>query len=194
VFAAIAALAFAAWAVIFTVGGGLRPAGDLEPASGTLGAAMSAGSDQGGLQPASSVGVAGPTSSSIMPLSSPTIESEGPSVAPTPSAGIVDGQPTPPPTPEPVPTPTPTPRPTPTPTPRPTPTPTPRPTPTPTPCTLAAPDLLGLHKNQAAASWSTAGFTGVVNALPGPGNYVIQSQNLTAGQMYPCDASVTVGP
>jgi hypothetical protein len=94
----------------------------------------------------------------------------------------------------PVPTPSPTPRRTPAPTPRPTPAPTPRPKPAPTPCALVAPQLIGEHKASAATIWSGAGFRGTVTTLPGHGNYVIASQNRVAGQKYPCDASVTVGP
>jgi hypothetical protein len=33
-----------------------------------------------------------------------------------------------------------------------------------------------------------------VTILPGSGNYVIATQDRIAGQPYPCDASVTVGP
>jgi hypothetical protein len=31
-------------------------------------------------------------------------------------------------------------------------------------------------------------------ALGGPGNYVIGSQTRTAGEAYPCDSDVTIGP
>jgi len=94
----------------------------------------------------------------------------------------------------PVATPSPTPRRTAAPTPRSTPVPTPRPTPAPTPCALVAPQLIGEHKASAATIWSGAGFSGTVMTLPGHGNYVIASQDLVAGQTYPCDSSVTVGP
>jgi hypothetical protein len=98
----------------------------------------------------------------------------------------------------PLPTPSPTPRrtaaPTPLPTPAPTPRPTPAPTPRPTPCTLVAPQLIGEHKASASAIWSGAGFSGTVTTLPGHGNYLIASQDRVAGQRYPCDSSVTVGP
>jgi hypothetical protein len=57
-----------------------------------------------------------------------------------------------------------------------------------------APTLIGLHRNNAAATWSGAGFTGAVTALHGNGNYLIATQDKTAGQLYPCDSSVTVGP
>jgi hypothetical protein len=80
------------------------------------------------------------------------------------------------------------------PTPSPTPAPTATPTPAPTPCELSAPQLVGQHKNSAATIWSGAGFTGTVTALPGAGNYLIGSQDRVAGQLYPCDSSVTVGP
>ena len=53
---------------------------------------------------------------------------------------------------------------------------------------------MGAHKNSAEALWSGAGFTGTVTALPGNGNYVIATQNRTAGNRYPCSAGVTVGP
>jgi len=86
------------------------------------------------------------------------------------------------------------PTPTPTPVPTATPTPTATPAPTPTPCTLAAPQLVGQRKNDAAGLWSGAGFTGTVTTLPGTGNYVIGSQDKIAGQQYPCNSSVTVGP
>jgi hypothetical protein len=59
---------------------------------------------------------------------------------------------------------------------------------------LPAAQLVGERRSSAGAIWSGAGFTGTVTTLPGNGNYVIATQDLIAGQMYPCDASVTVGP
>jgi len=59
---------------------------------------------------------------------------------------------------------------------------------------LEAPLLVGEHKNSAEILWSGAGFTGTVTTLPGHGNYVIGTQDKVAGQLYPCAASVTVGP
>jgi hypothetical protein len=114
--------------------------------------------------------------------------------APNPPRGTAPPAPTPPLTAEPTPTPPATPAPTPHPTPGPTPHPTPVPTPHPTACVLAAPQLVGERRNDAAGLWESAGFTGAVTALPGNGNYVIASQDLLAGQTYPCDSSVTVGP
>jgi hypothetical protein len=57
-----------------------------------------------------------------------------------------------------------------------------------------APQLVGHRKNDAAGLWSTAGFTGGVSPLPGNGNYLIEFQDLVAGQMYPCNSTVTIGP
>jgi hypothetical protein len=42
--------------------------------------------------------------------------------------------------------------------------------------------------------WNAAGFTGTVKALDGQGNYVIATQDRTAGARYPCDMGVTIGP
>ena len=42
--------------------------------------------------------------------------------------------------------------------------------------------------------WSDAGFTGAVTFQPGNGNYVIGTEDRTAGRAYPCDSTVTVGP
>jgi hypothetical protein len=57
-----------------------------------------------------------------------------------------------------------------------------------------APDLLGVSRSQAARVWRDAGFSGVVIALPGHGNYTIATQDRTAGRTYDCDTTVTVGP
>jgi hypothetical protein len=57
-----------------------------------------------------------------------------------------------------------------------------------------APQLIGQHRSSAEGIWSGAGFTGPVISLTGNGNYLIASQDKVAGQPYPCDASVTVGP
>jgi hypothetical protein len=91
-------------------------------------------------------------------------------------------------------TPNPTPTPDSTPNPTLTPDPTPHPTPAPTPCTARAPSLVGEHRRDAGRLWSAAGFTGVVTDLDGHGNYVIASQDRTAGRSYPCDSGVTIGP
>lgn len=89
----------------------------------------------------------------------------------------------------------PTPTSTPTPAPTPAPTPGPTPTPAPTPCMIVAPQLIGQLKSTAAATWNGAGFTGTVTTQPpGPKNYVIGTQDKVAGQPYPCNSSVSVGP
>lgn len=98
------------------------------------------------------------------------------------------------PTPSPTATPSPTPTPTPTPSVAPSATPTPTPTPSPTPCIRNAPQLIGQRKNNAGTIWLNAGFTGGVVALPPNANYIIVFQDKIAGQPYPCNSTVTVGP
>lgn len=88
----------------------------------------------------------------------------------------------------------PTPVPTATPTPTPAPSATATPTPSPTPCVRNAPQLIGQRKNNASTIWLNAGFTGGVVTLPPNANYIIVFQDKVAGQPYPCDATVTVGP
>jgi PKD repeat protein len=52
----------------------------------------------------------------------------------------------------------------------------------------------GVHRNNAAATWSGAGFTGTVSDGPNPpnGNYVITSQSIQATLLYPCNSSIQV--
>jgi hypothetical protein len=190
VFAGVGAMVLAASALAFTILGPARPVGELELALGTP-AAVATGTGQ---SPESSLsaGAAGPTSSGVALSPAPSVAPQIPSA--TPTLPSVTDEPPPAPGQTPAATPEPTPRPTPAPTPRPTPAPTPKPTPRPTPCLLPAPQLVGEHRYDAAGIWSGAGFTGAVIALHGDGNYLIASQDLLAGQMYPCDASVTVGP
>jgi hypothetical protein len=195
--AGVATVVLAASVLAFTLGGPFRPAGELGLALGTPGAVTTSTPGNGQSPPSSfSAVVAAPSSSSVAPSPAPSTTPQIPAATPTLPSGTVEPAPTPGPTPvptgEPAPTPAPTPRPTPAPTPRSTPT--HAPTPHPTPCVLAAPQLVGEHRYDAAAIWSTAGFTGAVVALHGDGNYLIATQDLLAGQMYPCDASVTVGP
>jgi len=94
------------------------------------------------------------------------------------------------------PAPTPTPDATAAPTPHPTPKPTPEPTAAPTPVAAGCvvPTLVGQHRSDARRLWTEAGFTGVVTALAGQGNYVIATQDRTAGATYPCDIGITIGP
>jgi hypothetical protein len=193
VMAGVGTVVIVASVLAFTIGGRVRPAGELELALGTPAAVSSATPGDGQSPPSSfSAGVAAPTSSWVALSPAPTVAPQIPSATPVLPSGTVEPAPTPPP--KPAPTPPPTPAPTPRPTPAPTPRPTPAPTPRPTSCALPAPQLVGEHRNSATGIWSGAGFTGAVTALPGNGNYVIASQDLLAGQMYPCDASVTVGP
>lgn len=115
--------------------------------------------------------------------------SPSPTPVPTPTPTPMPG---PTPTPTPVPSPTPTPD-APTPTPAATPSPTATPTPTPEPmCTV--PDFDNVRKNNAADTWSDAGFTGSVTFLSGPGNYRIHYQSLTPGSSEPCISGIEVGP
>jgi hypothetical protein len=53
---------------------------------------------------------------------------------------------------------------------------------------------VGEHLRDAGRLWSDAGFTGAVIGLNGHGNYVIATQDRTAGARYPCDSDVTIGP
>jgi hypothetical protein len=174
------------------LGSPFRPAGDVAGATGTPAAVTGAPSGPGQSPlPSPAAGVAeepggSPASASLVP----TAPAAGPTGTPAAPGGAAPSAP--------VPTPNPTPRRTATPTPRPTPAPTPRrtpaPTPRPTPCAQVAPQLIGERKTSAATIWSDAGFSGTVTTLPGHGNYLIASQDLVAGQTYPCDSSVTVGP
>jgi PKD repeat protein len=52
----------------------------------------------------------------------------------------------------------------------------------------------GVHRNNAAATWSGAGFTGTVSDGPNPpnGNYVITSQSIQATLLYPCNSNIQV--
>ena len=56
------------------------------------------------------------------------------------------------------------------------------------------PSFNGVHRNNAAATWSAAGFTGTVSDGPNPpnGNYVITSQTITAATSVPCNSSIQV--
>ncbi len=168
------------------LGQSIRPSGGVAGVVGTPG--RSAESSIAGVDlPSASAGGAGDATS--RPPGG-TNQGTGPDVAGEPgSTGPIAG-----------PTPTATPRaqpsgppPTPAPTRAPTPPPTPPPTPDPTPCRLAAPDLIGAHRNDASQIWADAGFSGAVTAL-GHGNYLIASQTPAAGADLPCDAGVTIGP
>jgi PKD repeat protein len=60
--------------------------------------------------------------------------------------------------------------------------------------TCVVPSFDGVHRNNAAATWSGAGFTGTVSDGPNPpnGNYVITSQSITATSIYPCNTNIQV--
>ena len=169
-----------------------RPAGDVAGATGTPAALAGAPSGPGQSPPPSPAAGTAEAPIGSSPSASLAATAVAPSASGTPAAPGVAAPSVP------LSTPSPTPRRTATPTPRPTPVPTPRPTraptPRPTPCTQVAPQLVGERKTSAATIWSGAGFSGSVTTLPGHGNYLIASQDLVAGQTYPCDASVTVGP
>jgi hypothetical protein len=186
--AGVATVILAASVLAFTIGGPFRPAGGLGLALGTPGAVTSSTPGYGQSPPSSFSTAATPASSGVVPSQAPSVAPQIPAATPTLPSGTVEPALTPGPTPVPTAEPPPTPAPTPRPTPRPT------PMPHPTPCVLPAPQLVAEHRNDAAGIWSGAGFTGAVVALHGDGNYLIASQDLLAGQMYPCDASVTVGP
>jgi hypothetical protein len=169
--------------------------GQVAGATGTPGVTDAASGPGQSPPPSAAVGTAEASIglSPSAPLAA-TAVAANPSETPATSDGAAPAPPLPTPSPTPRRTAAPTPRPTPAPTPRPTPAPTPRPTPARTPCALVAPQLIGEHKASASTMWSGAGFTGTVTTLPGHGNYLIASQDLVAGQRYPCDSSVTVGP
>jgi PKD repeat protein len=59
-------------------------------------------------------------------------------------------------------------------------------------CTV--PSLIGVRRNDAQAVWTGASFTGTVSSGPSApgGNFIIQSQSITAGSQVPCNSSVTV--
>jgi hypothetical protein len=178
---AVGSIVLAVSAFAFLSGDRGRPADGTGLALGAPAGATSAPRGQNESPSSSSTSAAVPVASAVP--SAPNPPRDGATPAPTPPL-----------TAEPTPTPPATPAPTPRPTPAPTPRPTPAPTPHPTACVLAAPQLVGERRNDAAGLWEAAGFTGTVTALPGSGNYVIASQDVLAGQTYPCDSSVTVGP
>jgi hypothetical protein len=165
-----------------------RAEGEVAGATGTPAALSGTGSAAApSALPSPAAGAAeAPIGSPASPSLAATAVAADPSGTPVAPGGVASSSP--------VPTPSPKPRRTAAPTPRPTPAPTPRPTPAPTPCALVAPQLIGEHKASAATIWSGAGFSGTVTTLPGHGNYLIASQDLVAGQTYPCSSSVTVGP
>ena len=214
VIGAVGAVVLAAAAFAFTMPRDGTPAGGPGLAAGAGGAVTGAVGQDETPQPSASPGEILPASPSVEPSvgasESPATPSAAPSLPPASVQPASTPGPTPGPTqapaatpeattrptaaPTPPPTPAPTPAPTPHPTPQPTPKPTPKPTPTPPACVATAPQLVGERRFDAAGIWSDAGFTGAVVALPGNGNYVINSQTLVAGQTYPCAASITIGP
>lgn len=108
--------------------------------------------------------------------------------------GVIAPTPAPTATPSPSPSPTPSPTPSPSSSTSPSASPSATPTPSPTPCMRNAPQLIGQRKNNAATIWLNAGFTGGVVTLPPNANYIIVFQDKVAGQSYPCNSTVTVGP
>jgi hypothetical protein len=70
---------------------------------------------------------------------------------------------------------------------------TPPPTATGVPmCTV--PNFIGKKWNDAAGTWSGAGFTGAVVNGGGSSNFTINTQSLPAGTSEPCSSSITLGP
>ena len=191
--AGVATAVLAALVLAFSLGGRVRTAGEQDLALRVPAASLAPADGQ---SPSSSYGgsVEAATSSSGAPAPGRTSAPRIPTANPIPRLGTGEDGATPLATPQPASTNMPTPRPTPRPTFAPTPRPTFAPTPRPTACPLPAPQLVGERKANAAAIWNAAGFTGAVVTLTGNGNYVIFSQDLVAGRIYPCDASVTVGP
>ncbi|HEX9438110.1 MAG TPA: TadE family protein [Roseiflexaceae bacterium] len=70
---------------------------------------------------------------------------------------------------------------------------TPVPTPTGVPM-CSVPNFNGTRWNNAAGTWSGAGFTGAVVNGGGNGNFIIQTQSLLANSSKPCSSSITLGP
>ncbi|HEY3227977.1 MAG TPA: TadE/TadG family type IV pilus assembly protein [Roseiflexaceae bacterium] len=75
-----------------------------------------------------------------------------------------------------------------------TPSPTPTLAPTPTPCVKTVPNFNNTLWNNAAGTWSGAGFTGAVVNGGGSSNFTINTQSLPAGTSEPCSSSITLGP
>lgn len=65
------------------------------------------------------------------------------------------------------------------------------PSPTPSAGTCVVPDFVGTRANDAAGTWSVAGFSGGVTTS-GSGNFTINSQSLTASSTQPCSSGITV--
>jgi PKD repeat protein len=59
-------------------------------------------------------------------------------------------------------------------------------------CTV--PSLNGVKRNDAQTTWNAAGFSGTVSDGPGApnGNYVINTQSVTAATLVPCNSNVQV--
>jgi hypothetical protein len=64
------------------------------------------------------------------------------------------------------------------------------PAPPPAPCRV--PNFTGVRKNDAAASWTAAGFTAASIAYVGNGNFTISRQSLVGGDYVACQSSITV--
>ncbi len=60
--------------------------------------------------------------------------------------------------------------------------------------TCTVPTLIGNFKNNAAALWAGAGFSGTLTTAPPSSNYTINSQTLGAGTTQLCTSAITVGP
>ena len=173
----------------------LGPTGGVAGATGTPGASVL--DTVGAGSPVVSPGAIGsdPTATNRARTGSGGTTGSGTTTPTEPGGGGPPPQVTPDPTGS-TPGPTPTPDPTAAPTPHPTPKPTPEPTAPPTPVAAGCvvPTLVGQHRSDARRLWIEAGFTGVVTALAGQGNYVIATQDRTAGATYPCDTGITIGP
>ena len=71
--------------------------------------------------------------------------------------------------------------------------PPPNPTPAPTPPKCKVVKLIGLRTNKAQATWSAAGFSGVVSFNPDwPPHYTITAQSVAPGDRIKCTSGITV--
>ena len=55
-----------------------------------------------------------------------------------------------------------------------------------------APNFVNSWVHQAQQTWQVAGFTTTVKSNPANQDFLIGSQDKVAGQVYPCDTTVTV--
>jgi hypothetical protein len=62
-------------------------------------------------------------------------------------------------------------------------------------CTVPPFVINGVRRNNAAALYLSAGFTGTVSDKPGApnGNYIITYQSITGNTQVPCNSNILVG-